>query len=96
MNVEIDTTKSANHYVNIPDDSKVVQLYLRRHKDTIVSEYTNLVPELTQKLNDDIYDNQLTHEHLQIPNYTLNFDAPKYIYNLIHDEDIRMGTSNSK
>ena len=82
-----------NHYVNIRDDSKVVKLYLRRHKDTIVSEYNDLVPELIAKLNTNTYQNTLTEEHLQIPD---SEDAPEFIYNLIHNEDIRMSTRSIK
>lgn len=93
MNFETDSTKPANHYVNIRDDSKVVKLYLCCHKDTIVSEYIDLVPELIAKLNTNTYQNTLTEEHLQIPD---SEDAPEFIYNLIHNEDIRMSTRSIK
>ena len=92
MNFETDTTKSANHYVNIPDDSKVVQLYLRRHKDTIVSKYNDSVSELREKPNASIYNEELTDDELQIPAHEKDFDAPEFIYNLIHNEDLRMNT----
>lgn len=92
MNSEIDPTNPANHYVNIRDDSEVVKLYLHRHKDTIVSKYNDSVSELREKLNASIYNEELTDEELQIPAHEKDFDAPEYIYNLIHDEDIRMGT----
>lgn len=82
MNSEINPTKPDNHYVNIRDDSEVVKLYLHRHKDTIVSEYNELVPELITKLNTNTYNNQLTEEHLQIPDSEEGFDAPEYIYTI--------------
>lgn len=44
MEIEYDNTKPLNHYVNIHNDSKVVQMYLRRHADQIVMEYNNDAP----------------------------------------------------
>ena len=92
MNFETDSTKPDNHYVNISDNSYVVKLYLRRHKDTIVSKYNDSVLELREKLNASIYNEELTDEELQIPAHEKDFDAPEFIYNLIHNEDIRMNT----
>ena len=81
-----------NHYFHMDDNSKVVKLYLRRHQDTIVQDYNNDVQNILVYLNNNVYDNILTTEDLQIPVDNKNLAEFNFIFNLIHNEDIRMGT----
>merc|ERR1712137_514292 len=92
MEIEYDNTKPLNHYVNIHNDSKVVQLYLRRHADQIVIQYNNDAPTILQTLNNRPYEGHLTMNDIRIPYDEHDFNAADFIYDLIYNEDLRMFT----